>query len=52
MLKSKKVRKNAYMRLSEAEGERTGQVSAGSPQKWSFHYILIPFHLLTQEDLK
>ena len=52
MLKNKKVRKNAYIRLSEAKGQRTGQVSAGSPEKGSFCYILIPLHLLMLKDLK
>ena len=33
MPKTKIIRKNAYVRLLEVKGERTGQVSAGSPQK-------------------
>ena len=52
MPKTKIVRKNAYMRLSQAKGEQTGQVSAGSPQKGSFRQTLIPFHHLMQNDLK
>ena len=52
MPKTKVVRKNAYMRLSEAKGKRTGQVFAGSPKKEFFRYILIPFHLLVQNDLQ
>ena len=39
MPKTKIVRKDAYMRLLKAK-------------KGSFRYILIPFHLLMQKDLK
>ena len=52
MPKTEIVRKKAYMRLSEVKGKRTGQVSAQSPKKRSFCYILIPFHLLMQKELK
>ena len=41
MPKTKIVRKNAYMRLSEAKDYRTCQVSAGSPRKGSFRHVLI-----------
>ena len=46
MPKTKIVWKDVYMCLSKAEG------SARSPKKGSFRYILIPFHLLMQKDLK
>ena len=52
MLKTKVVRKNAYMRVSEAKGQKTDQVSAKSPKRGFFRHILIPFHLLMQNDLK
>ena len=45
MPKTKIVRKDAYMRLLKAKGFCT------EPQK-SFRFILIPFHLLMQKDLK
>ena len=46
MPKTKIVRKDAYMRLLKAKGFCT------EPQKGYFRYILIPFHLLMQKDLK
>ena len=46
MSKTKIVRKGAYMSHSKAKGFCT------EPQKGSFRYILIPFHLLMQKDLK
>ena len=52
MPKTKIVRKNAYMRLSEDKGEQAGQVSAGNPKKGSFRQIVFPFHLLMQNGLK
>ena len=52
MPKTKIVRKNAYMRLSEAKGQRSSKVSVWSATKESFRYALILFHLLMQKDLK
>ena len=46
MPKTKIVRRDAYMRLLKAKDFST------DPKKGSFRYILIPFHLLMQKDLK
>ena len=52
MPNTKIVRKDAYLLFSKAKGQLTGRVSVGIPEKGSFRYILIPFYLLMQEDLK
>ena len=46
--KTKIAQKDAYMNFSKAQG----LTDRSSFKKGSFRYILIPFHVLVQKDLK